>query len=113
MNDLLPQNPTLKQRKAFNKRQIEIKIAAEEQIRRISMESAENDFDADDAVDKSASSDSKNSSTNSFTRNDVTDEMQSSSNNETSGQDSRSIIIQMDGVKFRRNDECEFRRVVI
>lgn len=46
MTDLLPRNPTLKQRKAFNKHQLQIKIAADDQIKRMSREneqSTEND----------------------------------------------------------------------
>ena len=102
MNDLLPQNPTYKQRKAFNKRQIEIKIAADEQIRKISMEGGIDDTDSDS---KKTSSDSSAL---------VSEEIQLSSQTEgTTGRESGSFIIQLDGVRFKRNDECEFRRVVI
>ena len=76
------------------------------------MESGELDFDVDEA-EKSSNSDSKNSSYNSFARGEITEEVQTTLKDETTGQDSGSIIIQMDGVKFRRNNECEFRRVVI
>ena len=57
-------------------------------------------------------SDSKKTSSDSSAM--VTEEIQSSSQNEgTTGRDSGSFIIQLDGVRFKRNDECEFRRVVI